>query len=209
MSLFRKIYKQKQQIYLNYENVKLNLQPSIQKTGCFFLRFVDSLKCHCLMYSFWNENIFWKKQTQQTETYFGLRIERPSLDDWFHLLAKKRQMLLWVFSETDSQRLFVGVSFSEGEALKIKIVVKNKHIISVLIFSSITGHGQSWACRSGESGPHMNTVAIFGSLLSNWPSSLYFLIPEGCEWKSKECYMKYFTLSHTPTGCKSLPPTEG
>lgn len=63
-------------------------------------------------------------------------------------------------------------------AQKIKIVVKNKHIISVLIFSSITGHGQIWACRSGESGPHRNTVAIFGSLLSHWPSVLYFLIPE-------------------------------
>lgn len=63
-------------------------------------------------------------------------------------------------------------------AQNIKIVVKNKHVISVLIFSSITGHSQSWACRSGESGPHRNTAAIFGNLLSDWPSVLYFLIPE-------------------------------
>ena len=69
----------------------------------------------------------------------------------------------------------MGVSFFWRTAQKIKIVVKNKHIISVLIFSSITGHGQSWACRRAESGPHMNTQTIFGSLLSHWPSLLYVL----------------------------------
>ena len=83
-------------------------------------------------------------------------------------------------------------------AQKIKIVVKNKHIISVLIFSSITGHGQSWACRSGESGPHMNTAAIFGSLLSNWPSSLYFLIPEGV-WVEEQrlLHAAVYTVTHS------------
>lgn len=107
----------------------------------------------------------------------------PCTFDWFHLPVWKKYCKkppqLSVSSDTDSQRLFVGVSFCWRRAQKIKIVVKNKHIISVRIFSSITGHGQSWACRSGESGPHMNTAAIFGSLFSDWPSSLYFPIPEG------------------------------
>lgn len=86
----------------------------------------------------------------------------------------KRSISTFSLSRADSQRLFVGVSFLWRRAQKIKIVVKNKHIISVLIFSSITGHGQSRACRSGESGPHMNTAPIFGILLFNWPSLLYF-----------------------------------
>lgn len=46
----------------------------------------------------------------------------------------------------------------------------------------------------------MNTAAIFGSLLSNWPSSLYFLIPEGV-WVEEQRLLH--AVVYTPTGLYS------
>lgn len=59
--------------------------------------------------------------------------------------------------------------FSKMRGEKIKIVFKNKHVISFFIFSLNYKAWSEQACSLWEFGPYSNTQTIFSSLLFNWP----------------------------------------
>ena len=109
----------------------------------------------------------------------------------------------------------MGVSFFWRTAQKIKIVVKNKHIISVLIFSSITGPGRS-GLVVGQSLALTSTHRLFLAVCSltdlhHFMFCLFFYCEEKTKTKTKtnkDGSMNRELQSHPPQELDTRRSTE-